>query len=107
DRAPADPAARARPAGVAVLTVNSRLVPALLRGTRLRADLAQLGLGLLVDAGRQRRIAQVRELLLAVSDQVADVRLEQLGGVGLRLLLVDKHPRLSGDRVELAPEAQI
>src|SRR5215831_21142167 len=64
-----------------------------------RADLAELRLGLLVHVRRQRRVTQLREQLLAVPEQVADVRLEHLGDVRARLLLVDQVPGLIGDRV--------
>src|SRR5215472_6311353 len=103
DRGRAGPAGLAGPACcVIVLTTTSRSAPrapGCSRRARLRTYLVELRLGLLVDAGWQRRVVQPREQFLAVPDQVADVRLEHLRGVRARLLLVDQVPRLVGDRV--------
>src|SRR6266576_3330314 len=122
DRGRADPAGTAGPArGVTVLTITSRPGPLASRSPRprsllvrlrqgghdaggladLAANLAELRLGLLVQAGGQRCVVQLGEQLLAVSQQVADVRLEHLGGIRARLLLVDQNPGLIGDRVRL------
>src|SRR6516164_5837514 len=92
DRA-ADPAGLAGSAFTAVLTIENRSDEA------LRADLAQLRLGLLLDVGRQRRVVQRGKQLLAVSEQVADVPLEIRRGARARLGLEDQVPRLVGDRV--------
>src|ERR1700733_12979118 len=67
--------------------------------TRSRGDLAELRLGLRVDAGRQRRVAQRGEQLLPGPEQVADVRLEHLDVVRSLLLCEDQVPRVGGDRV--------
>src|SRR5580692_9858994 len=53
DKAPADPAGPAGSAFTIVLTMPYR--------SGLRADLAQLRLGLLVDAGRQWRVSELRQ----------------------------------------------
>src|SRR5215472_8878552 len=91
----ADPAVPAGSAFTAVLTMSNRSD---LRG---RADLAQLRLGLLLDVGGKRRVVQRGKQLLAVSEQVADVRLEHRRVVRARLGLVDQDERLEGDRVRL------
>src|SRR6516164_3687160 len=93
----ADPAGLAGSAFTAVLTISNRSD---LRG---RADLAQLRCGRLVDVGRKRRVVQRGKQLLAVSDQVADVRLEHRRGVRARLGLEDEVPRLVGDGVRPGP----
>src|SRR3984957_13457552 len=96
----ADPAGPAGSAFVAVLTVASRSDQwAPWCSPQSGGDLAELRLGHLVDAGRQRRVAQRGEQLLARPEQVADVRLEHLGVVRSLLLCEDQVPRLVGDRV--------
>src|SRR5215831_6137157 len=52
----------------------------------LRPDLAELRLGLRLDVGRQRRVAERLEQLLAVTEQVANIGLEHLRGVRAGLL---------------------
>src|SRR5216683_609164 len=99
DRAPADPAGPAGSARATVLTATSRSDPPASQWSHLHADLAELRLGHLVDVGGQRRVAQSGEQLLAGSEQVADVRLEHLRIIRVRLSLVDQIPRLVGDRV--------
>src|SRR3984957_10858156 len=80
DKARADPAGPAGSAFVAVLTGASRSDQwAPWCSPQSGGDLAELRLGHLVDAGRQRRVAQRGEQLLARPEQVADVRLEHLG----------------------------
>src|SRR4051794_2755130 len=63
-----------------------------------RGELVQLRHGLLLDVVRQRGVVEVREQLLAVTQQVAEVGLLQ-GQLGCGLLLVHDHPALVGDRV--------
>src|SRR6266852_4393995 len=71
DRARADPAGPAGSARVTVLTTSSRSDLPVPPCSRLRADLAELRLGHLIDVGGQRRVAQAGEQLLAGgSDQV-------------------------------------
>src|SRR6266568_781381 len=101
DRAPADPAGTAGSAFVTVLTAASRSDPRAYWCSPSGADLAELRLGLLVQAGGQRRVVQTGEQLLACSEQVADVRLEHLRSIRARLLLVDEVPRLISDRVRV------
>src|SRR5215471_15945675 len=105
DRARVGPAVPAGPTCcVTVLTTTSRSDPRASRCSwrvSLRTNLAELRLCLLVQAGGQRCVVQPREQFLAIPEQVADVRLEHLRGVGARLLLVDQVPRLIGDRVRL------
>src|ERR1700730_16988982 len=98
DRGRADPAVPAGSACALVLTATSRSDLPASRCSHLHADLAELRLGHLVDVGGQRRVAQTREGLLAGSEQVADVRLEHLRVIRVRLSLVDQIPRLRGDR---------
>src|SRR6478752_6717489 len=52
---------------------------------RSRGDLVQLGDGLLLDGGGQRRVVEIAQHVLTVGQQVVQVRLEQggLAGVGL------------------------
>src|ERR1019366_9530750 len=99
DRARVDPAGPAGSTRVTALTATSRPDLRASQCSHLAADLAQLRLCLLVDAGGQRREAQLGKQLLAGSDQVADPRLEHLRIISVRLGLVDQNPRLSGDRV--------
>src|ERR1022692_1463182 len=99
DRARADPAGIAGSACATLLTVTNRSDPPASPCSLLAADLGELRLGLLVDVGGQRRVAQTGERLLAGSEQVADVRLEHLRRALARLSLVDQVPRLIGDRV--------
>src|SRR5215475_13647218 len=105
DRGRAGPAVPAGPACcVTVLTTTSRSDPRAPRYSlraRLRTNLAELRLCLLVQAGGQRCVVQPGEQFLAVPEQVAEVCLEHLRGVRARLLLVDQNPRLIGDRVRL------
>src|ERR1019366_1244149 len=99
DRARADPAGPAGSACATVLTATNRSHPPASQCSHLHTDLAELCLGLLVDVGRQRRVAQLGQQLLAVSEQVADVGLEHRRVVRVRLLRVDQIPALIGDRV--------
>src|SRR6266581_3348734 len=81
----ADPAFPAGSACATLLMTKSRSGRPASPCSRLAADLAQLRLGLLVDVGGQRRVAQLGKQFLAVSEQVADVGLEHLGRIGIRL----------------------
>src|SRR5580704_12297791 len=84
---PADPAGTAGSAFAAMLTTTSRSDRLVSRYPPSRADLAELRLGHRGYASGNRRVAQRWQQLLAVSDQVADPRLEHLCGVRARLLL--------------------
>src|SRR5882762_3702105 len=96
----ADPAGPAGSAFVTVLTVASPSDQCAPWCSPLSGgDLAELRLGLLVDAGRQRRVAQRGKQLLAGSEEVAEVRLEHLDVVRILLLREDQVPGLIGDRV--------
>src|SRR6266700_3917905 len=101
DRGWVDPAGPAGPAGSTCVTALTTSRPDLRvsQPSPLAADLAQLRLGLLIDIGGQRRVTQLGEQFLAVSEQVAEVRLEHGRVIRVRLGLVDQIPRLVGDRV--------
>src|SRR5215831_10594189 len=104
----ADPAGIAGSAFVTVLTTpGPRVLPASQCSWRSytprsgRSDLVELGFGLCVEASWQRRVAQGGEYLLPGAEQVADVGLEHLRGVRVRLGLDHQVPGLVGDRVRL------
>src|SRR5271157_5426135 len=102
DSARAAPAGVAGSARVAVLTTVSRSdLASQSQCFYLTGDLAELRCGHLVEAGRQRRVAEAAGHLLHGSEQVADVCLEQGRVVRVRLRFVDQNPRLIGDRVRV------
>src|SRR5512142_2735081 len=71
---PADPAARAGSACATVLTTMNPSELLASPSSWLGRDLAELRYCLLVEAGWQRSVTELTEQLLAVAEQVAEVR---------------------------------